>query len=114
MDDLESFFWVLFWICIHYSGSGNQLRGTKYEDWNFDAPDKIADQKAGIVNNERDFLIKAKSAFTEFYQPLIPCVNEFRKVVFPTGSRWENENLALYGDMKKVLLEAMNNEATDD
>ena len=20
MDDLESFFWVLFWICIHYNG----------------------------------------------------------------------------------------------
>jgi len=22
MHDLESFFWVLFWICIHYDGPG--------------------------------------------------------------------------------------------
>ncbi len=23
MHDLESFFWVLFWICIHYEGPGD-------------------------------------------------------------------------------------------
>jgi len=26
MHDLESFFWVLFWICIHHNGPGEQSR----------------------------------------------------------------------------------------
>ncbi|KAI0977545.1 hypothetical protein F4678DRAFT_468674 [Xylaria arbuscula] len=27
MDDLESFFWVLFWVCIHYDGQGRGRTG---------------------------------------------------------------------------------------
>jgi hypothetical protein len=30
MHDLESFFWVLFWICIHYTGSG-QAKETEFK-----------------------------------------------------------------------------------
>lgn len=40
MHDLESFFWVLIWICIHYSGLDKtgkvQSRVVpKYEKWNY-------------------------------------------------------------------------------
>jgi hypothetical protein len=31
MHDLESFFWVLFWICIHYSGPAGTGRLSKFE-----------------------------------------------------------------------------------
>ncbi|KKZ63853.1 hypothetical protein EMCG_01806 [[Emmonsia] crescens] len=31
MHDLESFFWVLFWICIHYDGPGNGSTVERFE-----------------------------------------------------------------------------------
>jgi hypothetical protein len=31
--DLESFFWVLFWICIHYDGSGKEVESTEFDSW---------------------------------------------------------------------------------
>jgi serine/threonine protein kinase len=115
MDDLESVFWVFFWICVHYTGPNAKPKSrSNYEDWNFRAPDKLANDKAGEITNEADFLRRAHVNFTDFYRPLIPCINKLRRVVFPGGVRWENENLALYGDMKQVLFEAMNNESSED
>ncbi len=40
MHDLESFFWVLFWICINYNGlneKGEVKRRIvpQYEKWNY-------------------------------------------------------------------------------
>lgn len=29
--DLESFFWVLFWICIHYDDQGKNVGPTEFE-----------------------------------------------------------------------------------
>ena len=39
MHDLESFFWVLFWICIHYDGLDEKGKVKRriipqYEKWN--------------------------------------------------------------------------------
>ncbi len=34
LHDLESFFWVLFWVCIHYNGPGKEGRLTEYDCWN--------------------------------------------------------------------------------
>ena len=34
MHDLESFFWVLFWICIHYDGSGEGIVTAQFDKWN--------------------------------------------------------------------------------
>ncbi|KAF2179316.1 hypothetical protein K469DRAFT_301144 [Zopfia rhizophila CBS 207.26] len=31
MHDLESFFWVLFWICIHYNSPGINIKATEFE-----------------------------------------------------------------------------------
>jgi len=36
MHDLELFFWVLLWICIHYSGPNEGIRVVpKFEKWNY-------------------------------------------------------------------------------
>jgi hypothetical protein len=35
MHDLESFFWVIFWICIHYDGSAKDVGATEFEKWNY-------------------------------------------------------------------------------
>ena len=32
MDDLESVFWLLFWICVHYSGPGEHRRSRNVAD----------------------------------------------------------------------------------
>ncbi|KAH7119563.1 hypothetical protein B0J11DRAFT_534071, partial [Dendryphion nanum] len=65
MHDMESFFWVLFWICIHYDGPG------KYR--------KLAELKKGLISDERDFLDTVNAKFTPYYMPLGSCVNRLRR-----------------------------------
>jgi hypothetical protein len=105
--DLESFFWVLFWICIHY-GSPNEGSCVveMFEKWNYVNTEELAQLKKGIVAHEQDFIETAEENFTEYYQPLIPWVNRLRKVVFPNGGRWEKDDRELYSWMKEILGEA--------
>ncbi|KAI9747278.1 MAG: hypothetical protein M1815_004371, partial [Lichina confinis] len=50
MHDLESFFWVLFWICIHYTGPGKEGEPKlKFEKWNYNSAEEVADLKKGLV-----------------------------------------------------------------
>lgn len=35
MHDLESFFRVLFWLCLHWNGPGCKRSKTEYELWNY-------------------------------------------------------------------------------
>jgi hypothetical protein len=72
MHDLESFFWVLFWICIHYTGPGGQARITEFESWNYENTTKLAEIKKGTVVHESDFIKNITENFTPYYQPLIP------------------------------------------
>ncbi|KAK7178079.1 serine threonine-protein kinase sgk2 [Paraphaeosphaeria sporulosa] len=103
MHDLESFFWVLFWICVHYSEAGKNIGPTEFECWNYESTEKLAELKKGLVSDERDFLKTAEGKFTDHYQPLIPCVNRLRRKVFPGGGRWRDPNLKLYDEMKEIL-----------
>ncbi|KAJ8063416.1 hypothetical protein OCU04_008636 [Sclerotinia nivalis] len=106
MHDLESFFWVLFWICIHYDGPDKEVDSIVLEYWNHRTDDSLAIYKAGIISNEQDFLRCAKLYFTPYYQPLVRCVNKLRRVIFPNGQRWKNEDPDLYSSMRKILREA--------
>lgn len=104
MHDLESFFWVLFWICIHYGGPIEGSRVVpELDSWNYIAVDELAKLKKGTVGHEGDFIRTVNENFTEYYQPLGPWMNRLRKVVFPNGGRWEKENLGLYAQMRQVL-----------
>ncbi|KAL5411209.1 hypothetical protein PMIN04_010331 [Paraphaeosphaeria minitans] len=103
MHDLESFFWVLFWICVHYSEAGRDIGPTEFECWNYESTGKLAELKKGLVSDERDFLKTAGAKFTDHYQPLIPFVNRLRRKVFPGGGRWRDPNLELYDEMKEIL-----------
>ncbi|OAQ62490.1 serine threonine-protein kinase sgk2 [Purpureocillium lilacinum] len=103
MHDLESFFWVLFWICIHYDGPGHDIGPTEFDKWNYVGMQELAKLKKGEVSDERDFCQTAEENFTTYYQPLIPCVNRLRKVVFPNGRRWVSEDDTLYLSMKNIL-----------
>jgi serine/threonine protein kinase len=103
MHDLESFFWVLFWICIHYDGPDKDIGPTEFECWNYESDKKLAGSKKSVVDDERDFLKTARTNFTPYYQSLIPCVNRLRRKVFPNGERWRDPSPQLYLDMKKIL-----------
>ncbi|KAH7025306.1 uncharacterized protein B0I36DRAFT_417596 [Microdochium trichocladiopsis] len=129
MHDLESFFWVLFWICIHYNVPDANISRSRSKDlaadpdenpvssprsrvvpefdqWNYISMELLAKEKKGQVSHEGDFIRSAEENFTPYYQPLIPWVNKLRKVVFPSGGRWEREDIGLYVRMKEILGEA--------
>ncbi|KAM5434484.1 hypothetical protein McanMca71_006261 [Microsporum canis] len=106
MHDLESFFWVLFWICIHYHGPLGKKTVTVFEEWNYISTEKLAKEKKGEINVETDFLESATKHFTEYYQPLVRWVNKLRRVVFPDGGRWKTPNENLYSSMTDLLREA--------
>ncbi|KAH8726801.1 hypothetical protein GQ44DRAFT_758368 [Phaeosphaeriaceae sp. PMI808] len=103
MHDLESFFWVLFWICIHYEGPNTGRVVPQFERWNYIDTKELAELKKGEVDDERDFLRAAEENFTSYFQPLIPWVNRLRRKVFPNGGRWRDQNAKLYADMKEIL-----------
>ncbi|KAK3175350.1 hypothetical protein OEA41_002597 [Lepraria neglecta] len=89
MHDLESFFWVLFWICIHYDGLNKKGKVkhrivSKYEKWNYADEGELADLKKGLMVEEDGF-DKIITGFAPGYKSLIPCVQELRKYIFPNG-----------------------------
>jgi hypothetical protein len=104
IHDYESFFWVLFWICIHFNGPNDKGAVVdRFEKWNYTDTVELADAKKGVVSDEGDFLKTAQECFTSYYQPLIPWVNKLRRVVFPDGKRWKKPDPSLYSDMKEIL-----------
>jgi serine/threonine protein kinase len=106
MHDLESFFWVLFWICVHYDGPDESRVIPEFDQWNYISMELLAKEKKGQVSHEGDFIRSAEENFTPYYQPLIPWVNRLRKVVFPNGGRWEREDTGLYTRMRQIIGEA--------
>lgn len=108
MHDIESFFSVLFWICIRYNGPDQKSRVVpNFDKWNFADTEELAKLKKGEISDEGDFIKTAGANFTSYYQPLIPWVDRLRKVVFPNGRRWEKEENRLYSRMNDILREAL-------
>ncbi|KAK2667219.1 Argonaute linker 2 domain, partial [Fusarium oxysporum f. sp. vasinfectum] len=70
MHDLESFFWVLFWICIHYNGADEARIVLEFDKWNYVDMGELANLKKGQVSHEGDFIKTAEENFTSYYQPL--------------------------------------------
>ncbi|CAH0051592.1 unnamed protein product [Clonostachys solani] len=56
MHDLESFFWVLFWTCIHCNGPNESIVVPRFEKWNYVDMRELAELKKGQVSHERDFI----------------------------------------------------------
>ncbi|KAH8742256.1 hypothetical protein F5883DRAFT_674415 [Diaporthe sp. PMI_573] len=103
MHDLESFFWVLFWICIHYNGPDESRVIPRFEKWNFVDTEELAGMKLGVVAKEAIFIKTITDNFTPYYQPLIPLLGRLRKMVFPGGGPWEREDDGLYSRMREAL-----------
>ncbi|KMU90913.1 hypothetical protein CIHG_08569 [Coccidioides immitis H538.4] len=114
MHDLESFFWVLFWICIHYEGPGKGRVVKRFEKWNYMDTEDLAAAKKGVIDHEKDFLRTIEDNFTPYYKPLAPWVNRLRRCVFPGDKRWEKEDSKLYSDMLTVLRDGREDPAVID
>ena len=105
--DLESFFWVLFWICIHYTGPAHSNIVPEFERWNFLDVDNLAKLKLGTVFDRSIFLETAKKFFTPYYRPLIPCMERLRKIFFDENQKWQKGDEQVYSQMRQVLQKAM-------
>ena len=104
MHDLESFFWVLFWICIHWNGLGQERRKVKeLEDWNTKPIKELARLKMGLVSEEDGFAKEMSEHLSEYCKPLITCIQELRKFVIPGGKRWLSEDRELYSRMTDII-----------
>ena len=107
MHDLESFFWVLFWICIHCDGLKGKVKRRivpQYEDWNYLPTERLAREKAGQIS--KGIFDTVDNYFTEHCKPLLPCLKKLHQVVFPEGRRWSTEHRALYSDITRILEKA--------
>ncbi|KAI1164025.1 hypothetical protein F5B18DRAFT_661377 [Nemania serpens] len=107
MDDLESFFWVLFWTCVHYDRHGRGQE-TDFTEWNKVDRKTLVGLKKAVIDDERDFINIADEYFTLYYKPLITWVDKLRRVVFPNGRRWQQVDETLYSQMRQILYDAQN------
>ncbi|KAH8748461.1 hypothetical protein F5883DRAFT_436470, partial [Diaporthe sp. PMI_573] len=105
MHDLESFFWVLFWICIHYNGPDESRVIPRFEKWNYVDTEELAGMKLGVVAKEAIFMKTITGSFTPYYQPLTALLNRLRKTVFPKDKPWEREDEKLYPRMREIIQE---------
>lgn len=99
MHDLESCFWVFFWVCIHYEGRDDKGKVQhkivpEYKKWNYASTKELANHKRGLVVEEAGFK-EAVAGFTPHCESLVPCVQDLWKHVFPNGRRWLGENKKL-------------------
>ncbi|KUI65186.1 hypothetical protein VM1G_00003 [Cytospora mali] len=106
MHDLESFFWVLFWICIHYEGPGKGRIVDDFDEWNYMKMEKLAWEKAGTVSERESITERMTGNFTSYFQPLIPWVTKLWEVAFPGGKRHYLDDEKLYSQMRGILREA--------
>ncbi|KAG6053348.1 hypothetical protein E4U32_007691 [Claviceps aff. humidiphila group G2b] len=110
MHDLESFFWVLFWICVHYEGPGKSIEPTRYEYWDHPSDIELSCIKLGVISDTK-FRNPETLDFTPYYQPLIPHVCKLRKVLFPRGNPRHEPFPELYSMMLRVIREAQKDPA---
>jgi hypothetical protein len=103
MYDLESFFWVLFWVCVHCNGPDQGRVVPRFDKWNYVDTEELAGMKLGVVAKEAIFMKTISDNFTAYYEPLIPLLNRLRKVVFPKDKPWEREDEGLYSQMRELL-----------
>lgn len=108
MHDLESFFWLLFWICIHYNGPNERARVVaRFDKWNYADVEELAELKSGLVGNERHFLNRISQSFTPYFEPVALWVNKLRRLLFPGDKPWQGEeDHELYGRVQRILRDA--------
>ena len=101
MHDLESFFWVLLWMCMHWNGPGKDDTKSKLESWNFLDIEDLVRSKIGFVSKQ--LFLKNPPEFTSYCFKLRKCVQELHGILFPDYQVWEFPDKKAYSDMQRVL-----------
>ncbi|KUI70863.1 G protein-coupled receptor kinase 2 [Cytospora mali] len=101
--DLESFFWVLFWICIHYDGPRKGTVVERFEKWNYQDMEDLAGLKRYIIGHKKDFARTMDTYCQPYFESVAPWLEKLRKVVFPGGVEYQSDNERLYSQMRDVL-----------
>lgn len=87
MHDLESFFGVLFWICVHRGRAGDHIRVVpRYDRCYYENTEHVAMLERVLACDEKGLIRTAEEEFTLYCQSLIPWVNRSRNAVFLDGS----------------------------
>ncbi|KAL2826014.1 hypothetical protein BJY01DRAFT_151358 [Aspergillus pseudoustus] len=103
---LESFFWVLFWICIHFNGPDDPGRVVKeFDEWNYVNTEDLAKLKLGTVSDD-DIFENTMGKFTEYHKPLKRWVDKLRRVIFPNGKIRRKDDKGLFSRMLLILQDA--------
>ncbi|OAV91267.1 hypothetical protein PTTG_04856 [Puccinia triticina 1-1 BBBD Race 1] len=84
VDDLESFFWVMLWICIQYPVKERQE--TELPSWNQQSMQSLGAMKEGYLHTP--WLLTQK--FTNHFQSLRPCVEEFGQIMYKEIDRTDD------------------------
>lgn len=105
LHDLESFFWVTLWICIHWNGLGQKRQKVKeFDDWNTKPIKELATLKMGLVSKLIFYAIE--DSFTSYCKRLFPCLSELHGVMFPGGAPCLTEDRQLYHRLVRILEKA--------
>ncbi|KAI1759167.1 hypothetical protein GGR53DRAFT_527884 [Hypoxylon sp. FL1150] len=106
--DLESFFWVLFLICVQYKAPGQYVGNANFNWSSEDDELWLATRKVGLIADDKLFARHASESFTTYYKPLAGWMNQLRGVVFPKGrsQRRFEAKTDLYDEMQKILRHA--------
>lgn len=103
-DDVESFFWILFWIAITYSGpEGKEAPvNQKYEKWNFMSDSELGGEKGKIVDCKEVFKT-ATEDFNEYFEPLSGVLSAMRDKLFPEEGIGKLMGRTLFDEVKRIL-----------
>ncbi|KAG6124885.1 hypothetical protein E4U12_007815 [Claviceps purpurea] len=117
LHDLESFFWVLYWICIQYGKSGtDSRRSPRLDRWNYMDDLDLAAEKSVLLSSASEFKEEAERDFMPYYKPLLPYVNQLRQMlpyvvqlpgrIFKNSIPIKGPGPELYSQMINVLRQA--------
>ena len=107
MHDLESFFWVLYWMCSHFTGPGQYTPNDEFDSWYHTDARSLGRQKFGLAIHGGCFLKILEEESTSYWRPLVPWLNKLREKVFPNGNAIHKSlDRGLYSAMRTILREA--------
>ncbi|EPQ61234.1 hypothetical protein GLOTRDRAFT_109367 [Gloeophyllum trabeum ATCC 11539] len=87
--DLESFFYVLFWICVLYDGPRNSERRISFKQtplyhWTEGSFEEVAQNKSSVDSDKGwpNTLVRV----SPYFEDLKPCLDRWRYILFKKGS----------------------------
>ncbi|RPA74187.1 hypothetical protein BJ508DRAFT_215593 [Ascobolus immersus RN42] len=111
VHDYESFFWVLFWICVSYERPGIEKLGPNAHlcsNWSYISFHDLSNTKYGLIR-EDVFSRRTEEHVDDFYKPLIPCLKRMRKALFHEGRflKAKNDHAGLYDELLHAIRESI-------